>query len=238
MHAGASRAGLRARGRSHLFPHVYHKVDKMEVFSTRRRASRALAMVRLPSNYPYQMYGTVAGGQPPWQAGVRPPTYNSTQVADKQRPLFCAWLPVGTLSLRPNSFNLLPPGGWVWILWLWWLSASSYKGVTSSCGMPMTWSAVAPSTFYTKLCSVFTPTCPLCAGVSLDTAGHMARITTSWCSTCTYSASTFLSLRSARSTGRSTSCAALCMHGRRVPFMNGWTAIISVYEMRTLPAGH
>ena len=37
----------------HLFPHVYHKVDKIKLFSASRRASRALAMVRLPSNYLY-----------------------------------------------------------------------------------------------------------------------------------------------------------------------------------------
>ena len=40
----------------HLFPHVYQKVDKMKLFNASRRASRVLAMVRLPSNYPYQMY--------------------------------------------------------------------------------------------------------------------------------------------------------------------------------------
>ena len=57
----------------HLFPHVYHKVDKIKLFSASRRASRALAMVRLPSNYPCQMYSAVAGGQQCWQAGVRPP---------------------------------------------------------------------------------------------------------------------------------------------------------------------
>ena len=37
----------------HLFPHVYHKVDKMKLFSASRCALRALAMVRPPSNYPY-----------------------------------------------------------------------------------------------------------------------------------------------------------------------------------------
>ena len=47
----------------HLFPHVYHKVDKDKIFSASRRASRALAVVRLPSNYPSQMYSAVAGGQ-------------------------------------------------------------------------------------------------------------------------------------------------------------------------------
>ena len=47
----------------HLFPRVYHKVDKMKLFSAGRRVSQALAMVRLPSNYPYQMYNAVAGGQ-------------------------------------------------------------------------------------------------------------------------------------------------------------------------------
>ena len=36
----------------HLFPHVYHRVDKVKLFSASRRASRALAMVRLPSSYP------------------------------------------------------------------------------------------------------------------------------------------------------------------------------------------
>ena len=60
-----------------------HKVDKMKLFSARRRASRALAMVRLPSNYPYQMYGAVAGWEQRWQAGVRPPMYNAMRVADQ-----------------------------------------------------------------------------------------------------------------------------------------------------------
>ena len=40
-------------------------------------------MVRLPSNYAYEVYGAVAGGQQRWQAGVRPPTYNSMRVADQ-----------------------------------------------------------------------------------------------------------------------------------------------------------
>ena len=47
----------------HLFPHVYHKVDKMKLFGASPRASRALAMVCLPSNYSYQMYSSIAGGQ-------------------------------------------------------------------------------------------------------------------------------------------------------------------------------
>ena len=46
----------------HLFPHVYHKVDKVRIFSASRCASRALAMVRLPSNYPCRMHSAVAGG--------------------------------------------------------------------------------------------------------------------------------------------------------------------------------
>ena len=53
---------VRVVGR-HVFPHVYHTVDKMKLFSASRRALRTLAMVRLPSNYPYEMYGVVAGGQ-------------------------------------------------------------------------------------------------------------------------------------------------------------------------------
>ena len=46
----------------YLFTHVDHKVDKMKLFSASQRASRALAMVRLPSNYPYHMCNAVAGG--------------------------------------------------------------------------------------------------------------------------------------------------------------------------------
>ena len=68
MHHGPGY--VRVVGR-HMFPHVYHKVDKMKLFSSSRPASRALAMVRLPSNYPYQMYSAMAGGQQRWQAGVR-----------------------------------------------------------------------------------------------------------------------------------------------------------------------
>ena len=70
---------IRIVGR-HLFPHVYHRVDKLKLFASTRRASRALAMVHLPSNYPSQMYNAVAGGQQRWQAGVSPPTYNSLRV--------------------------------------------------------------------------------------------------------------------------------------------------------------
>ena len=57
----------------HLFPHVYHKVDKTKLFCASRRALRALAMTHLPANYPYHMYAAVAGGQQHWQAGVWPP---------------------------------------------------------------------------------------------------------------------------------------------------------------------
>ena len=64
-----------------MLPHRYHKVDKF--FSASRRASRALAMFRLPSNYPGQMYSTLAGAQQRRQVGVRPPTYNSMRVADQ-----------------------------------------------------------------------------------------------------------------------------------------------------------
>ena len=60
MHQGP---GYVQRVGRHLFPHVYHKVDKVKLFSASRRASRALAMVSLPSNYPGQMYSAVAGGQ-------------------------------------------------------------------------------------------------------------------------------------------------------------------------------
>ena len=48
-----------------LFPHVYHKVDKVKLFIASRRASRALAMVRLPSHYQYRMSSAVARGQQP-----------------------------------------------------------------------------------------------------------------------------------------------------------------------------
>ena len=77
---------IRVVGR-HMFPHVYHKVDKMKLFSASRRALRALAMVRLPANYLSQMYSAATGGQQRWQAGVRPPTYNSMRVADETAAL-------------------------------------------------------------------------------------------------------------------------------------------------------
>ena len=67
----------------HLFPHVYHNTDKVKSSSARRRASRALAMVQLPSNYSGQMYSAVAGGQQRWQARVHPRTHNSIRVADQ-----------------------------------------------------------------------------------------------------------------------------------------------------------
>ena len=89
VHMGGSRMPVhqgpgyvRIVGR-HLFPHVYHKVDKAKLFIASRRASRALAMVWLTSNYPCQMCSAVAGGQQRWQAGVRPPTYDSMRVADQ-----------------------------------------------------------------------------------------------------------------------------------------------------------
>ena len=54
----------------------------MKLFNA-SRVSRASAMVRLPSNYPDQMYTAVAGGQQRWQAGVRSPTYNAMRVVDQ-----------------------------------------------------------------------------------------------------------------------------------------------------------
>ena len=53
---------VRVAGR-HRFPHIYYKVDKMNLFGASWRASRVLAMVRLPSYNPYQMCGVVARGQ-------------------------------------------------------------------------------------------------------------------------------------------------------------------------------
>ena len=78
VHQGPGDIRVVAR---HLFPHVYHEVDKMKLLSASWRALRALAMGPLPSNYPYQMYTAVAGGQQRRQAGVRPPTYYSMRVA-------------------------------------------------------------------------------------------------------------------------------------------------------------
>ena len=40
-------------------------------------------MVRLPSNYPGEMYSAVAGGQQRWQAWVRRPTYHSMRGANQ-----------------------------------------------------------------------------------------------------------------------------------------------------------
>ena len=96
----------------HLFPHVYHKVDKVKLFSASRRASRAFAMVRLPSNYPCKMYSTVAGGQQRWQAGVRPPTYNSMRVANQAAAQCYTRLLDGMLSHQPSFSSPWPPGEW------------------------------------------------------------------------------------------------------------------------------
>ena len=96
----------------HLFPHVYHKVDKMKPFSASRQASGALAMVRLPSNYPYRMYSAIAGGQQRWKAGVRPPTYNSMRVAD-QTAAFVLRMVSGWHTLPPAQFFQPLAFGWV-----------------------------------------------------------------------------------------------------------------------------
>ena len=80
MHVHQGPGYMRIVGR-HLFPHVYHKVDKMKLLRASRCTSRALAMVRLPSNYPYQMYSAVASGQQRKHAGGRLP-YKSMRVAD------------------------------------------------------------------------------------------------------------------------------------------------------------
>ena len=58
-HARASGLGYVGVVGRHMSPDVYHKVDKMKLLRASRPASRALAMVRLPSNYPDQMHGAV-----------------------------------------------------------------------------------------------------------------------------------------------------------------------------------
>ena len=69
-------------------------------------------MVRLPSNYPYQMYGAVAGGQQRWQAGVRPPTYNSMRVA--YRTAACVLRMVTGWHTLPSTRFFQPlAAGWV-----------------------------------------------------------------------------------------------------------------------------
>ena len=99
---------VRVVGRQ-LFPHAYHKVDKIKLFSASWRASRALAMVRLPSNYPYQMPVGSSAGRP----GCTHPHTTPCELPMKQRPPFYARSVVGTLPLHPSSFNPLPPDGWV-----------------------------------------------------------------------------------------------------------------------------
>ena len=100
--------------RRNLFPHVYHKVDKVKLFSASRRASRVLAMVELPSKYPRQMYLAVAGGQQRGQAGVRPPTYNSMRVAD-QAATWVLRAVVGWHVLSSAQFFHTLASGWVGI---------------------------------------------------------------------------------------------------------------------------
>ena len=51
MHVHQGCGYVRMVGR-HVFPHVYHIVDEMKLFSASRCASWALAMIRLASNYP------------------------------------------------------------------------------------------------------------------------------------------------------------------------------------------
>ena len=101
----------------HLFPHVYHRVYKVRqslLFSASQRASRALAMVRLPSNYPCQMYSAVPGGPQRWQAGVRPPTYSSMRVADQAAAsVLCVF--TGWHALPSAQFFEPLASGWVGI---------------------------------------------------------------------------------------------------------------------------
>ena len=80
LHEGAENVRIVGR---HMFPQVYHQVHQVKLFSASRRAVRALAMVRLRSNYPGQMYIAVAADQQRWQAGVSPQMYNSMRVADQ-----------------------------------------------------------------------------------------------------------------------------------------------------------
>ena len=72
---------IRVVGRDQ-FPHVYDKADKMNLFNANWRAPRALAMIRLPANYSYQMYAVIAGKQQRWLAGVQPSTYKAMTLAE------------------------------------------------------------------------------------------------------------------------------------------------------------
>ena len=89
----------------HLFPHVYHKVDKMKLFSASRWASRALAMVRLSSNCSYHMYSAMVDNSAGKRGCTRPCT-TPCGLLIRQMPPFCAQSLVGTPSLELSSFNL------------------------------------------------------------------------------------------------------------------------------------
>ena len=69
-------------------------------------------MVRLPSNYPGQMYSAVPGGQQRWQARVRPPTYNSMCAADQATALVLR-ADIGWHALSPAQF--FPPLASRWV---------------------------------------------------------------------------------------------------------------------------
>ena len=71
-------------------------------------------MVRLPLNYLGQMYSAVAGDQQRWQAGVRPPTYNSMRVADQAAASVLRAV-TGWHTLSSAQFFQPVASGWVGI---------------------------------------------------------------------------------------------------------------------------
>ena len=128
----------------------------------------------------------VAGDwQQRWQAGVQPPIYNAVRVANETTTSILRTI-IGWHTLPSAQFFQPLASGWVGIgeaVVVVLCFVSFCRGITNSCGMQMSSSAVALSTDCTRRCNASTLTCLVCVEVFHVTAGRMARTMTNLCFT-------------------------------------------------------
>ena len=83
MHSGPGYVHVVGR---HLMPHVYHRVDKIKLFLSSRKASAVLRTPELPASFPLHIHSGAIGGQHRWHAAVLPPNFSATRVNDHAAP--------------------------------------------------------------------------------------------------------------------------------------------------------
>ena len=74
----------------HILPHVYHKVDETKLFCASRKASRALATLCLPANYPPRCMPQWRVGNTVGMRGFNPPHIVPCGSLIRRRPPFFA----------------------------------------------------------------------------------------------------------------------------------------------------